>query len=253
MSTHRRSFAAVVLLAAVALAGCATNAAPGAAPSSSGTDAAPSEPAAELTAGFLPKYATWSPDGSLFVLTGDDGGCGSAVDSVEVSGATVTVRMRNNAAPDTMCAAIAALDVSYAVQPGLELDPTVAAQVVVTNIDHEVPALNLAPIETGAVGGEGTVQAFWTAPHRIGLVTYGSSSCRPEATTFVQTAEAAATVTIAVPDGGAAHGCTDDLAPRFAAVIVPDDSTLTEGATLTITDADAGSSTSAVVVGQRPA
>ena len=257
MSTLRGTFAAALAIVALALTGCATNAAqPGGDPTTPVT-AAPS-PSGDgelgIDSGFTPTDVTWFPDGRMFVLTGDDGGCGSSVGPVTANGQTVTVTMLNNGGPDTICVAMAYQGLTHAIWVPEGVDPTKPVDVHVTHLATGDATLDLAPLaEVQKAVDDHSPRGMWLTDTRIALVVWDSPTCVSEIVSATQTGENAATLAFGPPEPTDAD-CAVDHAPQLVTVSTDDwDLHLTSGATLTLTGLpDAPAAGSSVTLGATP-
>jgi hypothetical protein len=201
-----------LLLAAGALAGCATG---GPAPA---ITLDPSETAAEEVA----VDAAWLDGGaSVAVLLEGSSTCVPMADDVRYADGVLSVSMLEPSS-DTACTRDLVLRGVPVALPA-DVDPTQDLRIDVVG-DGYTGTTDLAGAEgatPGAGAEEGTPSAGWaSAAGTFALLTYGSSSCRPQVQDAAVAAPGQIAVTFATPP--ADQVCTADYAPRVTVVTVAD-------------------------------
>ncbi|MFK4114490.1 hypothetical protein ACI2K6_07670 [Microbacterium sp. NPDC006705] len=216
MTTTRTTAAsALLLLSALALAGCATT--PGAAASgntgSSGSDAGSAAPSQDADV-----EAAWLDGGrAVGLVTYGSSSCQPVVGEVTASGQTVTVELSD---PEGMaCTRDYAPRASYVGLP-TGVDPTQDVDIVVSGgYTGDADLDGVAGLEgpTGEVNDEMLPSAGWFDDAGLVLLTWGSSSCPPVFETVALDGDAVR-ATEATP--AADQVCTMDYAPRLSVVAV---------------------------------
>ena len=212
MTLARRLLALPValVLAAGALAGCASQAAstPSTSPTSGGDSAD-----AEIS-------AAWLDDGRIIgLVTMGSSSCVPAADdaTLEADGSLSVTLVEPDA--DTACTADMAPRVTLVEVPE-GVDPSEDLAITVTG-DGYSGSTDLEGVEGLAGGGmtDYLPSAGWTgADGQFVLLTWGSSSCAPVISDVAATGPAEVTVTFETPP--ADQVCTMDMAPRATIVVV---------------------------------
>lgn len=211
----------LVAAAALALAGCAT------APTTPGSSPDPSATASEVAAAWL------AGGGMVAVVTWGSSTCAPSAGSAVADGQRVSVEL-TPPAQDKACT------MDYVPRPTLFPLPTgVDTGRAVTVVTHGAASgtAHLAAL-AGATpaAGEGAADApsaGWFAKSGAVLLTWGSSSCRPEVQDVTLTGAGAGAVTVNFATPPADQVCTMDMAPRAQIIDLPDG--LTAPATMTLT------------------
>ncbi|MDF2580042.1 MAG: hypothetical protein K0S49_1621 [Microbacterium sp.] len=216
MTTTRTTAAsALLLLAALALAGCATTpggAAPGGAPSS-GSDAGSPAPSPEADV-----EAAWLDGGrAVGLVTYGSSSCQPVVGEVSASGQTVTVELSD---PEgAACTRDYVPRASYVGLPA-GIDPAQDLEIVVTGGytgDADLDGVAGLEAPTGDVNDEMMPSAGWFDDAGLVLLTWGSSSCPPVFESVALDGDAVrATEAAAAAD----QVCTMDYAPRLSVLTV---------------------------------
>lgn len=206
MTRRPASLAALLgvgLLAAGLLAGCASGAA--SSPETEPTaDATAPVPTTDVRAGWLD-----AGRGIAVVTRGSSSCVPKALGDAVLSGETLTVELVDPA--DGPCTRDLAPRATYVAVPA-GVDPTRALDVVVTGAVEGTAAL--AGLETPpAAVTEFAPSAGWVGDDLAAILTWGSSSCRPQVEA-VTSLEGGAAVTFAEPP--ADQVCTADMAPRVS-------------------------------------
>ncbi len=214
---------ALALAAAALLAGCASG--PGATPaptSTVGADAGGHD--------SMDVEAAWLDDGRAFaVVTWGSSSCVPRVDDVASDGQTVTVTLIDGM--EEACTDDLTPRAAFAALPqGVDASQEVALIVHHGELTGTADLDGLAdPADPGPSFGE-EPSAGWFDDQGIALLTYGSSSCRPQVHDVEQT-EGGATVTFAEITGV----CTADMAPRVTVITLPSEVDDDEPFELTLT------------------
>lgn len=206
MSFTFRGGAAALVLSTLMLAGCATTSPVPAAPSQTPT---PEEPAMELA-------AAWLDAGRMIgLVTWGSSSCVPHAEAATASGQEITVTLVD--ATDGPCTADYGPRASEIAVPA-GVDPHQPVTVHLTYLDQTAD-LTLAGDEelTGTPGDPTDYQptAGWFNDNGIALLTWGSSSCRPQVAGIEETADGI-TVNFTPHDGM----CTMDMAPRVTVLYV---------------------------------
>ncbi|MGZ0066983.1 hypothetical protein [Microbacterium arborescens] len=210
MTTTRTTAAsALLLLSALALAGCATTpggAAPGTSASGAPGSAAPSQDA--------DVEAAWLDGGrAVGLVTYGSSSCQPVVGEVTASGQTVTVELTD---PEgTACTREYVPRASYVGLPA-GVDPTQDVDIVVAGGytgDAELDGVAGLTAPTGELIGDMVPSAGWFDDAGLVLLTWGSSSCPP---VFETVALDGDTVRATEAAGAADQVCTMDYAPRLS-------------------------------------
>lgn len=221
MMRRRFLVAPILLTAALAVAGCA-----------GGKTVTTAGGSPEPTASGSPVAAAWLAGGSLVgVVTWGSSTCVPAAGDVSADGQDVGVELTAPAAgkPCTMdyVPRVTLLPLPRGVDATHGVSMTVRGEAVGT------VALPGLPGATPA-SGEGVADvpsAGWFSKTGAVLLTWGSSSCRPEVQNVTLTGPGTVTVTFATPDP--AKPCTMDIAPRAQLIDLPEG--LAAPATMTLT------------------
>lgn len=199
----RRSLAALLsigILSMGALAGCATGAS--SAPTPEDTAGAPaSGTPTEVRAGWL------DAGRGIAVVTLGSSSCVPVATEPVLAGATLTVELVEPS--DGPCTRDMAPRATYVGLPA-GVDPTQDLDVVVTGAaagSTSIPGL----VEVPAAGDEFLPSAGWVGNDQVAILTWGSSSCRPQVEAVGSTAGGARVTFVEPP---ADQVCTADMAPR---------------------------------------
>ncbi|MEA4945773.1 MAG: hypothetical protein VB080_15225 [Propionicimonas sp.] len=201
-----RSAALLVPLAVsvLTLAGCASSAPIAADPSPTAGESGMQTAAAWLDAGRIIGVVTWGSST-----------CVPTADAATASGQEITVTLTDNA--EGACTADYAPRASEVAVPA-GVDPKQDVTVHLTYLDQTVD-LTLAgdPGLTGTPGEPTDYQptAGWFTDQGIALLTWGSSTCRPQPAKVDETADGI-TVSFTPHDGA----CTMDMVPRLTVISV---------------------------------
>ncbi|APF34365.1 hypothetical protein MTS1_01577 [Microbacterium sp. TS-1] len=212
MTTTRTTAAsALLLLSALALAGCATTPG-GAAPGdtgASGSDTGSAAPSQDADV-----EAAWLDGGrAVGLVTYGSSSCQPVVGEVTASGQTVTVALTD---PEgAACTRDYVPRASYVGLPA-GVDPTQDVDIVVTGgYTGDADLDGVAGLEgpTGEVTGDMVPSAGWFDDAGLVLLTWGSSSCPPVFETVALDGDAVRATEAA---GAADQVCTMDYAPRLS-------------------------------------
>lgn len=216
MTTTRTTAAsALLLLSALALAGCATTPG-GAAPGntgSSGSDAGSAAPSQDVDV-----EAAWLDGGrAVGLVTYGSSSCQPVVGEVSAAGQTVTVELSD---PEgTACTRDLVPRASYVGLPA-GVDPAQDVDIVVTggySGDADLDGVAGLEAPTGGVNDEMLPSAGWFDDAGLVLLTWGSSSCPP---VFETVALDGSAVRATETAGSADQVCTMDYAPRLSVLAV---------------------------------
>ncbi|SDQ63906.1 hypothetical protein [Microbacterium sp. cf332] len=213
MTTTRTTTAsALLLLAALALAGCATTPG-GAAPGS--PDAATPDSGSTAPADDAELDAAWLDGGrGIGLITYGSSSCQPVVGEVSAAGQTVTVELSD---PEGVaCTRDYVPRASYVALPA-GIDPAQDVEIVVTGGytgDADIDGVPGLDVTTGEMAVDMVPSAGWFADGGLVLLTYGSSSCPPvfEAVALDEAGAVRATEAAAPAD----QVCTMDYAPRLS-------------------------------------
>lgn len=220
--TRRWTLAAPLMLAAAAmLSGCATGVTgttPGSSPDPTGT---PSQVAAAWLGG----------GGSVGVVTWGSSTCVPGAGEISADGQRLTVELTAPAADKPCTMDYVPRATVFSVPEGVD----VSRAVTVVTRGEAVGEVTLAGLSGATPATPGTDAGFapsagWFAARGAVLLTWGSSTCRPQVQDVTVTAPGAVTVSFATPP--ADQVCTMDMAPRAQVVDLPEG--LTAPATMTL-------------------
>ena len=201
-----RGGVAALVVSALALAGCAVTSPVPAAPSQSPT---PQEP-------DTASVATWLDSGRMIgLVTWGSSSCVPQADTATASGQEITVTLLDPA--EGACTADYAPRASEIAVP-TGVDPHQDVTVHLTYLDKTVDLKLAGNAElTGTPGDPTDYQptAGWFDDHGIALLTWGSSSCRPQVAGIEESVDVI-TVNFTAHDGM----CTMDMAPRVTVLYV---------------------------------
>lgn len=211
MTRNRLSLTAVVglvVLAAGALAGCATN-------SPQPPAATPVAPMPEVQpVDDVDIAAAWLGEGLIGVVTYGSSTCLPTFDEATLDGDVLTVRLDDDTDRPCTMDYVPRVTLVPVEDADSAQDLTVVIGGPLYTGEVELPGVADLPDDTA-----GTALAGWTqTPGMFVFVTMGSSSCVPMISDVAATGAAEVTVTFAEPEANAV--CTMDLAPRAQVVVV---------------------------------
>lgn len=209
-TTRTLTASALLLVAGLALAGCASNPAPG------GAASEPATPEAETTTpvGESELAAAWLDDGrAIGVVAYGSSSCPPVAGEVTADGQTVTVDITDRG---DACTRDNVARAAFVALPA-GVDPAQDVEVVVTGGYSGTATLagvaGLVPPAADAAG-DMVPSAGWFGAAGIVMLTWGSSSCPP----VIDGVEVAATgeVRVTEAEAPADQVCTMDYAPRLS-------------------------------------
>jgi hypothetical protein len=199
------------LLLAVALAGCA----------SGGTVSSTPDPSASGPQ-EVGVDAAWLDGGAaVAILTEGSSTCLPTADDVSYADGVLNVTLLDVSA-DTACTRDLVLrGIPVTLPAGVGSTDDLRIEVTGDGYAGEVDLPGVEGLVPGGGADEGTPSAGWsTASGTFALLTYGSSSCRPQVQDATVSGPGQIAVTFATPP--ADQVCTADFAPRVTVVTVPD-------------------------------
>ncbi|MDD7961150.1 hypothetical protein [Microbacterium thalli] len=210
MTTRTTTATGLLLLAALALAGCATS------PGAGDTSGTPDAPATESAApgGDAELDAAWLDGGrAIGIVTWGSSSCQPIAGEATASGQTVTVEITDQG---DACTRDYVPRASFVPLPE-GVDPSQDVEVVVTGTFAGDTDLDGIPGATPPAAGESAEMmpsAGWFDDGGLVLLTYGSSSCPP----MFETVELGAAGEVRAVEAAAAADqvCTMDYAPRLS-------------------------------------